>query len=73
MQDPDINRFCFLGEVTEVFHQDGQRWIRSICKPGRILIQVPEISELSLGDKIKVTCSIQVNKLEKFTDPDKQN
>lgn len=65
MQEEKINRYCFLGEVTEVFHQDGQRWMRTICKPGRIMIQIPDESELNLGDNVKVTCSLQVEKLEK--------
>lgn len=67
MHQEDINRFYFLGEVTEVFHQDGQRWMRTICSPGRIMIQIPEDRELNLGDSVKVTCSLKVEKLEKHT------
>ena len=65
MDQEDINRFCFLGQVTEVFHQNGYRWMKTVCKPGRIMIQIPEDSELQLGDKVQVTCSIKVEKLEK--------
>lgn len=67
MEQKEINRFCFLGEVYEVFHQDGQRWMRAICKPGKILIQIPENHELNLGDSVTVTCSLLVEKLEKQT------
>ena len=65
MEQEEINRYCFLGEVTEVFHQDGHRWMRTICKPGRIMIQIQEENELNLGDNVKVTCSLKVEKLEK--------
>jgi hypothetical protein len=67
MVQKEINRFCFLGEVYEIFHQDGQRWMRTICKPGKILIQIPEDHELNLGDTVKVTCTLKVKKLEKQT------
>lgn len=65
MDQEDINRFCFLGQVTEVFHQNGYRWMKTVCKPGRIMIQIPVDSELQLGDNVKVTCSLNVEKLEK--------
>lgn len=65
MDQEDINRFCFLGQVTEVFHQNGYRWMKTLCRPGRIMIQIPEDSELQLGDNVKVTCTLKVAKLEK--------
>ena len=68
MQQEGINRYCFLGEVSEVFHQDGQRWMRTLCKPGSILIQILDDNELQLGDSVRVTCSLKVEKLEKQID-----
>jgi hypothetical protein len=65
MQQEDINRYCFLGEVTEDFHQDGQRWMKTVCTPGRIMIKIPENTELHLGDRVKITCSLKVEKSEK--------
>jgi hypothetical protein len=68
MQQENTNRFYFLGEVIEVFQQNGQRWMKTICKPGRIMIQIPEDSDLNMGDSVKVTCSLMVEKLEKQLD-----
>lgn len=42
--------------------------MKTVCKPGRIMIQIPEDSELQLGDNVKVTCSLKVERLEKQAD-----
>jgi len=65
MNQENSNRYCFLGKVTEVYQQDGQRWMRTICTPGKIMIQIPEENEFNLGDSVKVTCFLKVEKLEK--------
>lgn len=68
MQEEDSNRFCFMGKVIEVIHQDGQRWMKTICRPGRIMVQIPEDSDLNMGDNVRVTCYLKVEKLEKQLD-----
>ena len=42
--------------------------MKTVCRPGRIMIQISEDSELQLGDNLKVTCSLKVERLEKLPD-----
>lgn len=61
------NRYRFQCEVVEVIHKDGSRMIKAICTPGSIIIETPDDGNIQLGDKLMVSGTLQIDKIEPYS------
>jgi hypothetical protein len=58
------NTYRFYCQVVEVIHKDGGRLIKTMCKPGSLIIETPDDGITQLGDMLIVTGKFLIETME---------
>ena len=61
---PTHRQIQITGKVAEIIDNETQRYVRIICKSSNMMIELKNIDDISLGDRISITGSLSVESVE---------
>ena len=64
MESGTSNTYRLYCQVVEVIHKDGGRLIKTMCKPGSLMIEIPDDGKTKLCDTLIVTGRFQIESME---------
>ena len=65
MDKPVANTYRFYCEAMELISSGSRSYVKLICRPGSIIVEIPYDKNISLGDRVIITGSLNIITTEK--------